>query len=70
MGRYLDRDVTPKAKDATMAWAASFLLFAGCTTLVLRALPTLDLATSFVLVLGLSVCWLVLVRFAPRWLQV
>ena len=58
--------VTPARLDHWLAWSAGFLLQAACTALVLKALPSLGLPVSYVLVYGLASAWLVLGLLSPR----
>jgi hypothetical protein len=47
-------------------WGAGFLVLAGCTTLVLKALPKFGLAASTGLVTALAVAWVVVGSQLPK----
>lgn len=66
MSRLLRFRIGGGAFDRWLSWLAGLLLLAVATTLVLLALPRLDLAWSVVLVLSVGGAWLVIVRLFPR----
>ena len=47
-------------------WAAGFLVLAGCTALVLKALPEFGVAASIGLVSAIALVWVVVCALFPK----
>jgi len=66
MTKLLRRHVVSEMGARRFAWAAGFLLLAGCTALVLKALPEFGVAASAGLVAAVALAWMVVCAQFPK----
>jgi hypothetical protein len=59
-------NVLPEKTARWLAWAAGFVLLAGCTTLVLLMLPQLGLAVGVGLVSATALAWVIVGSLLPK----
>jgi hypothetical protein len=66
MRQLLALRITSERLDRYLSWAAGFGILVVCTTVVLKALPELGLATSCLVIGSLGLGWMVLGHLAPK----
>jgi hypothetical protein len=66
MTKLLHRHVVSEMAARRLGWAAGFALLAGCTTLVLKALPQFGVAASAGLVSATALAWVVVGSQLPK----
>jgi hypothetical protein len=66
MTKLLRQRVLSEMAARRFGWAASFVLLASCTALVLKALPEFGVAASVSLVSAVAFAWVVIGSQVPR----
>jgi len=66
MTNLLGRSVLSEMAARRLGWAVGFVLLAGCTALVLKALPEFGVAASVGLVTAVALAWVVVGAQLPR----
>jgi hypothetical protein len=69
MTKLLRQHVLSEMAARRLGWVAGFAILAGCTALVLRALPEFGVASSIGLVSAVALAWVVLGAQLPKVLR-